>query len=240
MLLPKEFLVETGKEALAQLKAFASFCKRHKRFLVYSALAVLTTAIGLHLFDDSVRSYMLDNRTENQLHFAHKVREVGDFIATVVISATLLILGWLLNIRQWRRIAVAVFLGSAVAGLFVNIFRFGVGRVRPYKTDEIHQFAVGPTFSYSCHSFPSGHTGAAFGQSTALLVALPVVGVPATVFSGTVGWASMYADRHWLTDVWTAMWCGAVIGGSFGLEVRRRCKKDPPAKLFKGKEASNA
>lgn len=233
MLLPNNLVVEIGQEALDQLKAFAEFCKRRARLLVYSALLVVATTLFMLYRDHAVLHYMETHQTKEWLDVAFWSRRWGDFIGTVIISAVLLTLGWMLNIRQWRRIAVAVFLGSAMAGIFVNVFRFSTGRVRPHKIYEEHRDFVGPTFRYSYQSFPSGHTGAAFGQSTTLLVAMPALGVPTTVASGMIGWASIYSARHWATDVWAGMWSGIFIGGAFGLEVRRRCKKDPPVKLFK-------
>lgn len=229
MLNPKELVAETAQEALEQLRAFGKFCLKRRLLLLGSFAAVCSTTIGLLSYDHTVLEYMETHQSDAGMSLAFWSRRWGDFIGTVIIAALLLSLGWMLNIRQWRRIAVAVFLGSAMAGIFVNIFRFTTGRVRPHKIYEEHRDFVGPTFRYSYQSFPSGHTGAAFGQSTTLLVAMPVLGVPTTVASGMIGWASIYSARHWATDVWAGMWAGVVIGGAFGMEVRRRCKADKPA-----------
>ena len=88
----------------------------------------------------------------------------------------------------------------------------------------------GPSLHFKLQGSPSAHAATSFGSATALLVAVPVVGVPAWMAAVTVGWSRLYLRHHHPADV--------VIGGSFGMLIgilmglaargRRQPAVDPP------------
>ena len=107
------------------------------------------------------------------------------------------------------------------------MLRLTLGRPRPGTNFE-HRLH-GPSTEHDLHSFPSAHTGTAFGAGVALLVALPPVGVPAVVVSGCVGWSRLYLEAHYPSDVWAGMWIGLLNGVVFGLAARRYRNGSTPA-----------
>ena len=68
------------------------------------------------------------------------------------------------------------------------------------------------------HSFPSGHTSAAFVSASVLQAHLGwKTGAPAYALASYIGWTRLRDDRHWLTDVIV----GAAIGTAVGQSVSR-------------------
>jgi membrane-associated phospholipid phosphatase len=104
----------------------------------------------------------------------------------------------------------AVSMGSA---LVVSVgLKYLVSRPRPYVTYEdniIRRDTAGP------HSFPSGHTTAAFATATALSLSYNkwYVTVPSFLYSGLVGYSRMRLGVHYPSDVLG----GIVIGVGSGL-----------------------
>jgi len=131
--------------------------------------------------------------------------------------------------RFLQRLALLTFLSTFIAGAFCNVFRFSVGRPRPF-TKESHLAFKGPQGQPKFHGFPSGHTSTAFGTAIPLLIALPEVGVPATMFAGAMAWARVYNKQHYPTDVIVGAIIGILAGIASGwpmLKVRRRLKRGP-------------
>lgn len=102
------------------------------------------------------------------------------------------------------------------------------GRARPSvsgRDPTSWRFARGITDGSEYRSFPSGHTAAAFAAASAVTAELAArrsslrwtVGVPLYVGAGAAGWARMYENRHWASDVIG----GAAIGTVAGTAVAR-------------------
>lgn len=106
--------------------------------------------------------------------------------------------------RAWEG---AVALGTTAAA--TTLLKIGIGRERPGHGGGPETFRAGssdPTF----HSFPSGHTAAAFSLATTLSEAAHRRWVTALSYglAGGVGWARVQGDHHWLSDVVG----GAILG----------------------------
>ncbi len=155
-------------------------------------------------------------------------------LATVLVFAV----GVWRKRRLWREAAVVAMASCLIAGMTVNIFRGGLGRPRP--TTEVADGFYGPTTEHGFQSFPSGHSGASFGYSAALAVAVPQLTIPAAIFAGQTAWARMQIRRHRLSDVTAGALIGITWGFLLGMAVRRlnglgRQAGLRPTRLPKGK-----
>lgn len=84
-----------------------------------------------------------------------------------------------------------------------------VHRARPFITDpDIKLLITAP----SGHSFPSGHTAAAFACSTAIFIQDKAKGAGAYVIALLIGASRIYLFVHYPTDVF----CGIIIGIACG------------------------
>ena len=104
-----------------------------------------------------------------------------------------------------------------------------VGRARPYHAaDDADVFDPGEGISGNTHynSFPSGHTATAFALAAVLSAEVAErwprrrIAVPLVAYSSAAltGFARVYRDKHWSTDVVI----GALIGHWVGSRVVRR------------------
>jgi membrane-associated phospholipid phosphatase len=91
--------------------------------------------------------------------------------------------------------------GQALNGVLTRGLKLAASRTRPHGGG---------------HSFPSGHTSAAFTSAAVLHEHYGAkVGLPAFAMAGFIGWTRVRDDRHWLTDVIV----GAAIGAAAGRTV---------------------
>jgi len=129
--------------------------------------------------------------------------------------------------RYLQRLAIMVALTTILAGATCNVFRFTLGRPRPWTEENPSQF-MGPQPQPRFHGFPSGHTSTAFGTAVPTLVATPLPGIPLAVFSASMGWARIYDKQHYPSDVLVGAYLGTVFGLAGGLpllQVRRRATR---------------
>lgn len=94
-----------------------------------------------------------------------------------------------------------------VAGILTTSLKFAFNRERPFKTypNDIFKYSTAGS-----HSFPSGHTSAAFSFATSLSLEFPkwYIVAPSMLWAGTVGYSRMYLGVHYPSDVLV----GAIIG----------------------------
>jgi hypothetical protein len=89
--------------------------------------------------------------------------------------------------------------GQILAGVATRGLKLAVDRTRP---------------SGGGHSFPSGHSSAAFVSASILGAHFGwKAGLPAYAAAGFIGWTRVRGDAHWLTDV--------IIGGTVGTIIGR-------------------
>lgn len=113
----------------------------------------------------------------------------------------------LMCFKKTRRAGMAGLLGLAVGFVLTNLtIKPLVGRVRPWLTVEGLTALVA---EYDPHSFPSGHTCAAFAAACAWRPHLPKGwGNTALICAVLMGLSRLYVGVHFPTDVLA----GAVVG----------------------------
>jgi membrane-associated phospholipid phosphatase len=146
---------------------------------------------------------------------------------TVIAPLGMITLGWATHEGTLRDVglhsAESVVLGSGVTALIKGT----IGRSRPTPgSTDADDFDAGAGFrSNQQSSFPSGHTTAAFALATTLALEAPryapdhvrAIQIASYTVATSVGFARMYTNHHWASDV--AL--GAGIGTLSGLMVER-------------------
>ncbi|PLX66150.1 MAG: phosphatase PAP2 family protein [Denitrovibrio sp.] len=125
------------------------------------------------------------------------------------------------------KIGLAVILSVALAGLSIDVVKFLVGRYRPsmYFSDQLYGFAF---FEYTYHkvSFPSGHSGTAFGAMGLLSLVFKRFRLFFLTIGSVVAFSRIPTLHHYISDV--------LIGSTFGMAssifIYNRMK------LFEGKK----
>lgn len=96
-----------------------------------------------------------------------------------------------------------------VTGLATTALKVGIGRERPNHGGDPDEFHPG-SHDGGYHSFPSGHSAAAFSLATILSESAHRrwVSVASYGFATGVAWARVQGDHHWVSDVVG----GAILG----------------------------
>lgn len=142
----------------------------------------------------------------------------------VLIVLVIWLCGEIWKSNYLRRLAMMTVVATILAGVFCNAFRFSLGRPRPFTGEPCMAFH-GPQPKARFHGFPSGHVSTAFGTAVPVLIALPEVGVPVTLFAAGMSWARMCDRQHYPSDVWVGAWIGTLFGIAAGVPMWRVRKR---------------
>jgi membrane-associated phospholipid phosphatase len=139
--------------------------------------------------------------------FSTAFRYFGQWQVIAPVTGGLIIAGLAAKkpglLHSGLRVGASVLLAGAVTG----VFKYSLGRVRPYDTNEVWDYQP---FSGNT-SMWSGHTVLAFAFATSLAQEIhrtwATVGLY-TLATGTA-WSRVYDNQHWVSDV--------VIGAAVGI-----------------------
>lgn len=167
---------------------------------------------GLNLFESDILLWIQDNlRTDAfdvLMPFVSALNNAGLLsILTVLL---------LLALTRYRRVGITAFFSLAFEFVIVNLFlKNCTARIRPYIVNEkLILLGQVPTD----FSFPSGHTGAAFAVSMAMLFCARDGELPkpcayaAVAASVLIALSRLYNAAHYPTDVLVGMLAGLVTG----------------------------
>jgi membrane-associated phospholipid phosphatase len=151
------------------------------------------------------------------------------FPGTVIIGASMYTVGRLANSHRAADLGLHGTEALAVGDGLAALMKVVVGRQRPYADTTFNpynwQFMRGLTRDDSYHSFPSGHSVAAFSVAAAVTAETSrwwpssrwLIGSAMYGGAGLVGVSRMYDNQHWASDVVV----GAAIGIFAGNKVVR-------------------
>jgi membrane-associated phospholipid phosphatase len=150
------------------------------------------------------------------------IGDPGTVVAPVVLTAA----GWLGHQPDLTTMGMRAMESVALSGGVTALIKGTAGRSRPSPASlDADDFAFSGGFKRGATSFPSGHTTAAFALATSLTAethrlhphATWLVGATSYSIATGVGFARVYTDHHWASDV--AL--GAGIGTLSALFVDR-------------------
>lgn len=209
------------------------FLKRHKIKSIISVILVISTVVFATFPNDLAWFKALrGDQSQEVREVAMAIGDTGSYAQyNFAVIFGLWMVGFLRKSRYIQRLAVMVFVSTVLAGLVCNVFRFSLGRPRPFTNVDPAQFQ-GPQFQARYHGFPSGHTSTAFGTAVPVVSAMPTVGVPVLLYAGTMGWARMYDKAHYPSDVLVGAYLGTIFGLAGGLPLARAGRRAKRLRRF--------
>ncbi|MEO8233649.1 MAG: phosphatase PAP2 family protein [Ignavibacteriota bacterium] len=172
----------------------------------------LSAVVGLTgivtLADKDIRNFS----QRNQSSVANKIFDSDKYYSTEFAGISILAFygyGLIADNSNVRKLAVKLTEATLFASSITLITKVVVGRGRPYKQDN--QYYTNPfTIDNDYNSFPSGHTTLAFAYSTVMANEIDNIfwKVGWYTAAGLVGYARVYHNQHWISDVIM----GAAIG----------------------------
>jgi membrane-associated phospholipid phosphatase len=174
--------------------------------LVFLGVGLLIVA-SFYL-DGVVQAWMTQHQDAGMRKFMRGVGQFGDWPAHVSLGLVLLVLAYWRRSKRWTRVAAAMILACALAGVGARVVKIAAGRARPSVQTEAAW--GGPSVKASYNAFPSGHTAASTAFFATLALACWRIGVPLLVIPLLIGFSRMYVSAHYLSDVVCAVFIGLV------------------------------
>lgn len=172
---------------------------------------VVAATGGAMLADKQVRTAAQDGRTHTGSNVANFISNFA-LIAPAVGTVANYIIGEVTG-SQWAKQRAADGVEAAVLSnvLFVYPMKFGIGRSRP--TDDQGPQSYHP-FKSTSGSMPSFHVTQAFTTAAVVTEHWENPWMTALLYglAAGVGWARIYEDKHWLSDVVISAALGTAIG----------------------------
>jgi membrane-associated phospholipid phosphatase len=190
-----------------------------KDWLVFGGIAAGVTAVGF-AFDVPMRDKTQAHQTSTLDDLTKVVEPFGAGYSWAVIGAYG-VAGFVFRDPEAKDIFFDSTIASILAsGIITPTLKFVIGRERPNASVSSTSFHP---FSGSDNSFPSGHATQAFAVASVISAHSDQVWVSVTAYTiaGLVGFARIYHNAHWTSDV-TA---GALIGTFVGRGVVALNKK---------------
>lgn len=179
---------------------------KNETLLTSTAIA---TALGLSLFDESVRRQFQEHRSNGWDNASDVITTAGHPLTALGLSAALWGIGHERNDAQLTETGLLAFRAVALSQAFTLTSKIIVGRSRPKVDSDAYTF---DPFSLDDddQSLPSAHTASAFALASILARRSDGDYAPFVYygFATLVGVSRIEQDEHWLSDVVV----GALIG----------------------------
>lgn len=156
--------------------------------------------------DGAALAWMAQHQDPGVRKFMRGVGQFGDWPAHVSLGLVLLVLAYWRRSKRWMRVAAAMILACALAGVGTRVVKIAAGRARPSIQAEAGW--RGPSVSASYNAFPSGHTAASTAFFATLALACWRIGAPFLVIPLLIAFSRMYVASHFLSDVVCAVFIG--------------------------------
>lgn len=171
--------------------------------LIFSAGLLLLASF---YFDASVQAWMAEHQTAAFHRFMRGVSRLGDWPGHISLGLILLVLAYWRRSKKWMRIAAAMILACAIAGVVARVVKISTGRARPSVQTEAAW--SGPSFKARYNAFPSGHTAASSAFFGTLALASWRIGAALLIIPLLIAFSRLYVGAHHLSDVV----CAALVG----------------------------
>lgn len=137
--------------------------------------------------------------------FFRNITRLGGAIFTITAAALLLFL----SSGSFRLVAISSALSLALSHLPVQMVKKLFPRKRPYLTLEETKYPINPLKD---HSFPSGHTTAAFSLMIPYMLYAPILSFVLLPIGLSVGLSRIYLGLHYPSDVLAGGLLGTLSG----------------------------
>ena len=181
-----------------------------KNWLVFGGIAAGVVAVGF-AFDYPMRNKTQANQTQALDDMTKVVEPFGAEYSWAVIGAYG-IAGFVFKAPDAKNIFFDSIMASILAsGIITPTLKFVIGRQRPRESNSDTVFHP---FSGSDNSFPSGHATQAFAVASVISAHSDQVWVSVTAYTlaGLVGFARIYHNEHWTSDVTAGALIGTFVG----------------------------
>jgi membrane-associated phospholipid phosphatase len=185
---------------------------------LFAPLIVGILLCGLSfLFDRTVIEWVKAHDSLPWKHFASFLSRWGDWPELMLFGCIGLGLAWLARSRVACRVLLCMIIASTISGAIVDSTRLLTGRARPNNTQAAHEWnglwqgSEFLLFKNKYHSFPSGHTGAAFAFFGVPFFANRRYGWGVLFAAAAIAWSRIYLNVHHLSDVMAGAFVGLMI-----------------------------
>ena len=192
-----------------------------RNWLVFGGVAAGVVAVGF-AFDVPMRDKTQAHQTQALDDMTRIVEPFGEAYSFAVIGAYG-IAGFLFHAPEAKEIFFDSVMASIIAsGIITPTLKFVIGRDRPSQSVSSTDFHP---FQGSDNSFPSGHATQAFAVASVISAHSDEVWVSVAAYTvaGLVGFARVYHNAHWTSDVTAGAAIGTFVGrGIVALNDRLR------------------
>jgi len=171
--------------------------------LIFSAGLLVLASFYL---DAGAQAWITEHQSAAVKKFMRGVSRLGDWPGHISLGLILLVLAYWRRSKKWMRIAAAMILACAIAGVVVRVVKISTGRARPSVQTEAAW--SGPSLKARYNAFPSGHTAASTAFFGTLALASWRIGVAFLIIPLLIAFSRLYVGAHHLSDVV----CAALIG----------------------------
>lgn len=159
----------------------------------------------------------------------------GKELFPLLLLGLTLVTGFGLGKRRLQVAAVCLLIAYISSSLVTRAGKIGFGRLRPNMAEqyEMPDTFAGPTLKAAYHSFPSGHTSAAFSVALPVAFAVPAAAPPVFIWASGIALSRTYKNRHYLSDLWGGFFVGlgCSLPAYFLVRDVRRRERIPPQKV---------
>jgi membrane-associated phospholipid phosphatase len=178
-----------------------------------------------------LREFRSANPEMNQsLHQVGRAAYFAAHGALAIICAVLIYLaGVYFKKQKTRQLGKALVIGFVSSGVSVQVIKHLVGRARPRITDEL--IFIGPTFTGSYDSFPSGHTITAFCFAYIFSCYFPKYRILFYAYGVFICFGRVIGGSHFPADVLAGALLGMVIGRIIEKMTGLPCAEKPDCRI---------
>ena len=169
------------------------------------------------LCDQAVIQWVEGHNWQSLRNFSAFLSTWGDWPKLMLFGCFGLGIALVARSRVVCKVLLCMMIAATISGAVVLSVRILTGRARPNNTEATQEWnglwrgREFLLFKNKYHSFPSGHTGAAFAFFGVTLFASRRYGWCLLLAAAAIAWSRIYLNVHHLSDVMTAALVGLVV-----------------------------